>query len=294
MTDFLNGEFLPRIPIGDWFADIINWINNNFKALLDFISWVLEHLDDGLANGLKAVPVLVIIIVIAALAMWARSAAFGLFTLVALLIVRSMGTDMWDRTMDTISLTLVAAIIAMIIALPLGVLAASNGIASGIIRPIMDFMQTMPAFVYLIPTLFFFSIGVVPGIVSTIIFAMPPGVRLTELGIRQVDPEVVEAAQSFGTPPSRTMTRIKLPLATPTIMAGVNQVIMLSLSMVVIAGMVGAGGLGELVYEAVTRFKLAQGFESGLAVVVIAIILDRLTAALSEKSPVARAEKAGK
>src|SRR5699024_3429409 len=147
---------------------------------------------------------------------------------------------------------------------------------------------------YLIPTLFFFSIGVVPGIVSTIIFAMPPGVRLTELGIRQVDPEVVEAAQSFGTPPSRTMTRIKLPLATPTIMAGVNQVIMLSLSMVVIAGMVGAGGLGELVYEAVTRFKLAQGFESGLAVVVIAIILDRLTAALSEKSPVARAEKAGK
>lgn len=294
MTDFLNGEFLPRIPIGDWFADIINWINNNFKALLDFISWVLEHLDDGLANGLKAIPVLVVIIVIAALAMWARSAAFGLFTLVALLIVRSMGTDMWDRTMDTISLTLVAAIIAMIIALPLGVLAASNGIASSIIRPIMDFMQTMPAFVYLIPTLFFFSIGVVPGIVSTIIFAMPPGVRLTELGIRQVDPEVVEAAQSFGTPPSRTMTRIKLPLATPTIMAGVNQVIMLSLSMVVIAGMVGAGGLGELVYEAVTRFKLAQGFESGLAVVVIAIILDRLTAALSEKSPVARAEKAGK
>ncbi len=145
-------------------------------------------------------------------------------------------------------------------------------------------MQTMPAFVYLIPTLFFFSIGVVPGIVSTIVFAMPPGVRLTELGIRQVDKEMVEAGHAFGAPPRQILTRIQIPLAMPTIMAGVNQVIMLSLSMVVIAGIVGAGGLGGEVLSGITRLDLGKGFEAGVSVVILAIYLDRLTAALGARS----------
>jgi glycine betaine/proline transport system permease protein len=186
---------------------------------------------------------------------------------------------------------IVAGVISMFIAIPLGVLAARSGAASKIIKPVMDFMQTLPAFVYLIPALFFFSVGTVPGLVSTIIFAMPPGVRLTELGIRQVDSEMVEAGHAFGTRPSRILTRIQIPLAMPTIMAGVNQVIMLSLSMVVIAGMVGAGGLGGVVYGAVTQLNVGKGFAGGLAVVILAIYLDRLTAGLGDRSAVARAAK---
>jgi glycine betaine/proline transport system permease protein len=196
---------------------------------------------------------------------------------------------LWGPATDSLALIVVASGCAMIAALPLGILAARNDVASRIIRPAMDLMQTMPAFVYLIPTLFFFSVGIVPGVVATIVFAMPPGVRLTELGIRQVDPEMVEAGHAFGAPPLQILTKVQIPLAMPTIMAGVNQVIMLSLSMVVIAGMVGAGGLGGIVYEGVTRLQLSKGFEGGLAVVILAVYLDRLTGALAARSSVARA-----
>jgi ABC-type proline/glycine betaine transport system permease subunit len=153
----------------------------------------------------------------------------------------------------------------------------------------MDLMQTMPAFVYLIPAIFFFSIGPVPGVVATVVFAMPPGVRMTELGIRGVDKEMVEAGEAFGSPPRRILTRIQLPLAMPSVMAGVNQVIMLSLSMVVIAGMVGAGGLGNVVLNGIQRLEVATGFEGGLAVVILAIFLDRVTGALGDRNAVARA-----
>jgi ABC-type proline/glycine betaine transport system permease subunit len=182
--------------------------------------------------------------------------------------------------MDTLALVLVASVLAIVFSVPLGILAAKSVVASNIIRPILDFMQTMPAFVYLIPALILFRVGVVPGIVATIIFAMAPGVRLTELGIRGVDREVVEAGQAFGASPWRILRQIQLPLAMPTIMAGINQVIMLSLSMVVIAGMVGAGGLGADVVASLNRIDVALGFEAGLAVVILAIFLDRLTAAL--------------
>jgi glycine betaine/proline transport system permease protein len=176
----------------------------------------------------------------------------------------------------------------MVLSVPLGILAARSQVASNLLRPAMDFMQTMPAFVYLIPTLFFWGIGVTPGIVSTIVFAMPPGVRLTELGIRQVDKEMVEAGHAFGAPPGEILRNIQLPLAMPTIMAGVNQVIMLSLSMVVIAGIVGAGGLGGVVYSGITRLDLAKGFEGGLAVTLLAVYLDRVTSALGARSGSAR------
>lgn len=287
MTDIFSGEFLPHIPIGEWFTTAVDWVNETFSFLITMINNGLLNLDDALAGGLNAIPDLVAVLALAGLATWARGWRFGGFALASLLLVLSM--QMWTETMDTLALVLISATIAMIIAIPLGILAAFSSFGSGVIRPVMDFMQTMPAFVYLIPALFFFSVGVVPGIISTIIFAMPPGVRLTELGIRQVDPEIVEAGHAFGTTPRRILTRIQIPLALPTIMAGVNQVIMLSLSMVVIAGMVGAGGLGELVYEGVTRLNLGLGFEAGLAVVITAIYLDRLTSSLADRTSIRRA-----
>ncbi|MEY9214694.1 ABC transporter permease subunit [Thermobifida halotolerans] len=214
----------------------------------------------------------------------------GVFSLVALTVVISI--EQWDNAMSTLSLVLVASLIAVVVAIPIGVLAAYSTVVSRIVKPVLDLMQTMPAFVYLIPAIFFFSLGAVPGVVATVIFAMPPGVRLTELGIRQIDRELVEAGEAFGAPTGKILTGIQLPLALSTIMAGVNQVIMLGLSMVVIAGMVGAGGLGNQVYQGISRNDGALGFEGGIAVVILAIFLDRLTAAVTRRSPQARAEHA--
>ena len=181
-----------------------------------------------------------------------------------------VGVDQWSNAMDSLALVIIATVVAVVISVPLGIWAASSNRASSIIKPILDFMQTMPAMVYLIPALVMFRVGVVPGIVATIIFSMAPGVRFTELGIRGVDKEVVEAGHAFGSSPGKILAQIQLPLARPTIMAGVNQVIMLSLSMVVIAGMVGAGGLGGDVVASLGRIDAGLGFEAGIAVVILA------------------------
>ena len=230
---------------------------------------------------------LLMILLLSLLACSVAGWRMGVFGLLSLALVASVGQ--WVNAMDTLGLVLVASAIAVAIAIPIGVLSAYNDLVSKIVKPVLDLMQTLPAFVYLIPAIFFFSIGAVPGVVATIVFAMPPGVRLTELGIRQIDKELVEAGESFGAPGRKILTGIQLPLALPTIMAGVNQVIMLGLSMVVIAGMVGAGGLGSQVYQGISRNDGALGFEAGIAVVVLAIFLDRLTAAVTRKSPQGRA-----
>lgn len=191
--------------------------------------------------------------------------------------------------MSTLSLVLVAAIVTLVVAIPLGIWASRSTTVSAVMRPVLDFMQTMPAMVYLIPGIIFFGVGVVPGIIATIVFSLPPGVRMTELGIRQVDGELVEAAEAFGTTPRNTLLRVQLPLALPTIMAGINQVIMLSLSMVVIAGMAGGGGLGGAVYRAIGNVDIGLGFEAGISIVVLAMYLDRMTGALSRQvSPLGR------
>ena len=182
--------------------------------------------------------------------------------------------------MLTLSLVIIAATVAVAIAVPIGIAAARSDAVSVAVRPLLDFMQTMPAFVYLIPAIIFFGIGAVPGIFATVIFSLPPGVRFTELGIRQVDSETVEAGAAFGATPRQILRGIQLPLATPTIMAGVNQVIMLALSMAVVAGMVGADGLGKAVVAALSSQNIPLGVEAGLGVVVLAIFLDRMTAAL--------------
>lgn len=199
----------------------------------------------------------------------------ALFTFVGLLIIDNLGY--WSQTMQTLSLVLTSALISVVVGVPVGILCARKNSIQNIVTPILDFMQTMPAFVYLLPAVSFFSLGVVPGVIASIIFAIPPTIRMTNLGIRQVPEELTEAADAFGSTPSQKLVKLQLPIALPSIMAGINQTIMLSLSMVVIASMIGAQGVGSYVYRAVTQGNTGVGFEAGIAIVILAIILDRLT-----------------
>jgi glycine betaine/proline transport system permease protein len=277
-----DDALMPRIPIGEWVDTGIDWLKANVSWLFDLFSTVMDFLISGLTDLLMLAPALVMVVVFALIALVVRSWKLSLATLIGFAIVVSM--EQWETMMQTMALVLVATVFAVVIAVPLGILAAVSSTVSAIVKPVMDFMQTMPAFVYLIPAVTFFSIGVVPGIFSTIIFALPPGVRMTELGIRQVDGETVEAGEAFGATRGQILRGIQLPLAVPTIMAGVNQVIMLSLSMAVVAGMVGADGLGKEVVQAISTQNLPLGVEAGLGVVVLAVYLDRLTAALGNPS----------
>ena len=269
---------IPRIPLGDWVDNGFDWLKANLSWLFDLFTTVMNFLIGNLTDLLVMIPPVVLIPIFALIALTLRSWKLAVGSLIGFLLIVSM--DQWETTMQTMALVLIATLAAVIIAVPLGILAAVNSTVSAIVKPVMDFMQTMPAFVYLIPAVTFFSIGVVPGVFATIIFALPPGVRMTELGIRQVDAETVEAGEAFGATRGQILRGIQLPLAVPTIMAGVNQVIMLALSMAVIAGMVGADGLGKEVVDAIGTLNLAQGVEAGLGVVILAVFLDRLTAAL--------------
>ncbi|ROP45197.1 MULTISPECIES: ABC transporter permease/substrate binding protein [unclassified Rathayibacter] len=278
-----------RLPLGAAAENVVDLLTQTFQPVFDLLRTVFGAAYTGVDFVLATPPFWVVIALIAVLAYAARGWVFGLGSAVGLLLIASV--DQWDNAMDSLALVLVASAVAIALSVPLGILAARNRTASAILRPVLDFMQTMPAFVYLIPALILFRVGVVPGIVATIVFAMAPGVRLTELGVRGVDSELVEAGESFGSSKWRILRQIQLPLALPSILAGLNQVIMLSLSMVVIAGMVGAGGLGGDVVASIGRIDVALGFEAGIAVVILAIILDRMTSALGAPSParVARA-----
>ncbi len=269
---------MPRIPLGTWVEAIVDFITTYFGFIFDAVRTAALAVYDLFDWVLAAPPFWVIMALIVVLAGYTRGLRFGIGTLVGLLLILFVGQ--WENAMDTLALTLVAALIAVAISIPLGIWAARSAAFSATIRPVLDFLQTMPAFVYLIPAIILFRVGVVPGVVATIAFAMAPGVRLTELGIRGVDKEVVEAGHAFGSPPRRILRQIQLPLARPTIMAGVNQIIMLSLSMVVIASMVGAPGLGKDIIQSLQRIDVGLGFEAGLSVVILAILLDRLTASL--------------
>ncbi len=267
-----------RIPIGDWADLALDWFKDVFGWLLDIINVVTGFLVEELANALVATPTLALIGLLALIGWIIRSWQLAVGTVVTMLLV--VGMDQWENAMLTLALVLIATVIAIVIAVPLGILAARNDAFSAIVKPVLDFMQTMPAFVYLIPAVTFFSVGFVPGVFATILFSLPPGVRMTELGIRGVDSETVEAGQAFGAAPGQVLRGIQLPLATPTIMAGINQVIMLALSMAVVAGMAGANGLGKEVVAAISTLNIPLGVEAGLSVVVLAVFLDRVTAAL--------------
>lgn len=283
MTDTL----VPRIPLGAWVESFVDWITDVFDPVFDVVKDVLTAVYDVFETVLASPPFWIVAIVLAGLAFLAKGWKLAVGSLVGFLVIA--GVAQWDNAMDTLALVLLATVITLAIAIPLGIWAARDDRVSRVVRPVLDFMQTMPAFVYLIPTVVIFLTGPVPGIIATIVFAMAPGVRFTELGIRQVDKEVVEAGHAFGSTPGRILRQIQLPLAMPTIMAGVNQVIMLSLSMVVIAGFVGAGGLGQPVVQALSSIDVALGFEAGLSVVILAMFLDRVTSALADRAPVSRA-----
>jgi len=240
----------------------------------------IELLVYNLLDLLLFIPPILIIILFALLALKLVSKGVAIFTFLGLLLVYAM--QLWTQTMQTLSMVITSAVIALVIGIPLGIWAARRDTVDKIVRPILDFMQTMPAFVYLIPAVIFFGLGEVPGVVATVIFAMPPVVRLTNLGIRQVPEDVIEASKSFGSTPSQLLFKVQLPLAIPTILAGVNQTIMLALSMVVISSMIGATGLGNEVLSGITQLKIGRGFEGGIAVVILAIVLDRITQSLGK------------
>ncbi|MFJ4499788.1 ABC transporter permease/substrate binding protein [Streptomyces sp. NPDC088864] len=276
-----------RLHLGDWVDSAVDWLQTHLAWLFDAISSVVSGMFDGIAAVLSAPAPLLFAGIVAVIAWWLRGLLAGVLAFAGFALIDSV--ELWDEAMDTLTLVLVATIVTLVLAVPLGIWASRSKAVSAVTRPVLDFMQTMPAMVYLIPGVIFFGVGVVPGIIATIIFALPPGVRMTELGIRQVDGELVEAAEAFGTTSRNTLLRVQLPLALPTIMAGINQVIMLGLSMVVIAGMVGGGGLGGSVYRAIGNVDVGLGFEAGVSIVILAMYLDRMTSALGrEVSPLAR------
>ncbi|MFD4133448.1 ABC transporter permease/substrate binding protein [Streptomyces goshikiensis] len=278
---------MPRLPLGSWVDTGVDFLQRHLSWLFDAISTVVTGLYDGIDAVLSAPAPLLLAGILAVAAWWLRGLLAALLAFAGFALVDSVG--LWDEAMSTLSLVLVATLITLVISVPLGIWASRSDRVSAVLRPVLDFMQTMPAMVYLIPGIIFFGVGVVPGIIATIIFSLPPGVRMTELGIRQVDGELVEAADAFGTTPRDTLVRVQLPLALPTIMAGVNQVIMLGLSMVVIAGMVGGGGLGGAVYKAIGNVDIGLGFEAGISIVILAMYLDRMTGALGRQvSPLGR------
>ena len=263
------------INIGKYIEMAINWLTENFTLFFDAINVGIGGFIDGFQNVLMWIPFYITIVLLTLLAWYKSGKGVGVFTVFGLLLIWSMG--FWNETMQTLALVLSSTIIALIIGLlsEFGVPIVNDAIK--ILHPILDLMQTMPAFVYLIPAVLFFGLGTVPGAFATIIFATPPVVRLTSLGIKQVPKNVVEASRSFGATPTQLLFKVQLPLALPTIMTGINQTILMSLSMVVIAAMIAAGGLGEIVLKGITQMKIGLGFEGGIAVVILAIILDRIT-----------------
>jgi glycine betaine/proline transport system permease protein len=271
---------IPEIDLGTPAADALDWLLEHAGGFFDAIGDRLATVVEGLSGLLEAPPPLALIVVLALIPALGRRWGIALFTLLAFVLVAAMG--LWPETMESLAVVLVAAVAAVVVGIPLGIWSARRRAVSAVLRPVLDLMQTTPPFVYLIPAVFFFGVGVVPGVVATAVFALAPAVRLTELGIRQVDAEVVEAAQAFGARPGQLLRDVQLPLALPSIMAGINQVIMLALSMVVVAGLAGAGGLGAIVTSAVTQLDIGAGFEGGLAVVILAIYLDRVTGAFAD------------
>lgn len=278
------------LNVGAGFAAVIDWLLANVGWLFHGITWLVTILEGTVENVLIGLhPLLIIAVLAAVAAALTRSVGLTVYSVAAFLLILSMG--LWTESMTSLAIVLVSVVFALAIGIPLGIWAALNPTVSATVRPILDLMQAMPVFVYLIPAVFFFGIGTVPGIAATIVFAIPPSVRLTELGIRGLDHELLEAATAFGAKKKLILKDVQLPLAFPSIMAGVNQVIMLALSMVVVAGMVGAGGLGGVVVEGISQLDTARGFNGGIAVVILAIYLDRVTSGARSLGDVMRSRR---
>lgn len=275
MLGFLLQQ-VPEIPLEGWVESFVDFITSEtFEGFFDALEGFLNLLVDVLEAGLTFLPPLVMVAVFAGLAWLVSNWRIALLTAAGLLLLQ--GLRLWEDAMLTLALVIAATAVALVVGIPLGIVAAKSRGVETVLRPVLDFMQTMPAFVYLVPAIVLLGLGAAPALVAVVIFAMPPAVRLTMLGLQQVSKETVEAASAFGATGWQTLRKVELPLAMPTIMAGVNQVIMLSLSMVVIAALIGAGGLGEEVYQGLSRLDVGLSFEGGIGIVIIAVILDRIT-----------------
>ena len=264
-----------KIPLAQGVDRVVDWLTDALGPFFNFISTFVQSIIDTSVDVLGFGPPIVLILLLTLLAFYTNKWPLALFTFIGLLLIDNLGY--WDAMIQTLALVLASVLITVILGIPLGILASQSKWLRNILMPILDFMQTMPGFVYLIPAILFFGIGVVPGIVASVIFAIAPAIRMTSLGIQEVPKDLIEASDAFGSTRGQKIMKVQLPLAMPTIMAGINQCIMLSLSMVVMASLVGAPGLGAEVYRAVSQIKVGEGFEAGLAIVIIAIILDRIS-----------------
>jgi len=264
-----------KIPVGDTAESIFDWLQNHGGWFFDGLASAMDTLIESLLWVLETPPPIAVILVFALFAWWVqKSWKMGLFVLVGFLFILNQGY--WDETVESLTLVVSACVVCMAVGVPIGIAAAHRPKLYKVLQPILDLMQTLPTFVYLIPAIVFFGIGMVPGLLATVIFVVPAPIRLTHLGISSVPTPLLEAADAFGATGWQKLVKVELPYALPQIMAGLNQTIMLSLSMVVIAALVGANGLGVPVMRALGQVNTALGFESGFIIVVVAIMLDRV------------------
>jgi glycine betaine/proline transport system permease protein len=266
------------IPLDVWVTHLLNWVVDNFRPVFQAVRWPVDSVLTAFQTGLLSAPALLIIVVVGLVAWQAAGPRLGVGAVVSFLFVGLIGA--WDEAMVTLALVFTSVFFCILIGLPTGIWLARNDRAAGAMRPILDAMQTTPAFVYLVPIVMLFGIGNVPGVVVTIIFALAPLVRLTNLGIRQVPEDLIEATRSFGASRSQLLFKVQLPIAMPTIMAGINQTLMLALSMVVIASMIAVGGLGQMVLRGIGRLDMGLATVGGVGIVLLAIVIDRLTQAM--------------
>lgn len=263
-----------KLPLDTAVEVTINFLTANLAVPLEAFSDFLSMVSDSLDFVLLTIPPLLFIVLVAALMSYVRTWKHGVFAFLALLLMFNLG--LWEATILTLSLVLTAALMSVLVGIPLGVLTAHSELAFAIMRPILDFMQTIPPFVYLIPAMMFFGLGKVPAIAATFIFATPPAIRLTRLGFEEIPDEIIEAGKAFGASPWQMLWKVEFPIATSSIMMGINQTIMMSLSMMVIAAMIGAKGLGQEVLRSLSWIDVGMGFEAGIGIVILAIVVDRL------------------
>lgn len=283
--DWINPSDFLSIPLDDWVNALVkDWLVPNFRPFFRTIQWPVVQVLDGLASLLHATPMLLFTGLLTLVGWRTAGRGVGLFTLGSLVFIDLIG--LWSETMTTLAMVVTAVFFCVLVGVPLGIAAARSDLFEKIQRPVLDVMQTIPSFVYLVPIVMLFGVGMVPGIIATIIFALPPIIRLTNLGIRNVRADLKEAANSFGATPWQALVEVEFPLALRTIMAGLNQTLMLALSMVVIAALIGGGGLGLTVFTGLGRLDVGNATAGGIGIVLLAIILDRISQALGEKKSV--------
>ena len=269
------------IPLDVWVSQFVEWLVDNHRDFFQALKWPVEQTLNGFDSGLNTLSPLIVIALFVFAAWWFSGKGLAIFTIFTLTIIGLLG--LWEETMTTLAMVLSSVIFCALVGIPLGIWAGRSDAFEAGLRPALDAMQTTPAFVYLVPMVMLFSVGNVAGVLATIVFALPPLIRLTSLGIRQVHPELVEAAQAFGATNWQVLTRVQIPLAMPTILAGMNQTIMMALSMVVIAALIGAGGLGSPVILGLNTLDIGRAVIGGLSIVLMAIVLDRLTQSMAQK-----------